>query len=86
MRDSRFQTVVIFKNHGESAGTSLKHPSYHFSLSQGALPKGIKLNKSGEFTGVAKSAGTFSFTVTVTDAAGTRVSQAYSLVVVAPGT
>lgn len=30
MRDSRFQTIVIFKNHGEKAGTSLRHP--HFQL------------------------------------------------------
>jgi UDPglucose--hexose-1-phosphate uridylyltransferase len=26
MRDTRFQTIVIFKNHGEGAGTSLIHP------------------------------------------------------------
>lgn len=26
MRDSRFQTIVIFKNQGEAAGTSLTHP------------------------------------------------------------
>jgi UDPglucose--hexose-1-phosphate uridylyltransferase len=26
MRDPRFQTIVIFKNHGEQAGTSLVHP------------------------------------------------------------
>lgn len=26
MRDLRFQTIVIFKNHGEQAGTSLQHP------------------------------------------------------------
>lgn len=26
LRDQRFQTVVIFKNHGELAGTSLQHP------------------------------------------------------------
>jgi len=26
MRDPRFQTIVIFKNHGEQAGTSLAHP------------------------------------------------------------
>jgi UDPglucose--hexose-1-phosphate uridylyltransferase len=26
MRDSRFQTIVIFKNHGLKAGTSLAHP------------------------------------------------------------
>ncbi len=26
MRDTRFQTIVLFKNHGEAAGTSLQHP------------------------------------------------------------
>lgn len=26
MRDPRFQTIVLFKNHGERAGTSLAHP------------------------------------------------------------
>ncbi|MEZ6145343.1 MAG: galactose-1-phosphate uridylyltransferase [Planctomycetaceae bacterium] len=28
MRDTRFQTIVIFKNHGEGAGTSLQHPHW----------------------------------------------------------
>ena len=28
MRDQRFQTIVIFKNHGERAGTSLRHPHW----------------------------------------------------------
>lgn len=26
MQDLRFQTIVVFKNHGEQAGTSLQHP------------------------------------------------------------
>ena len=26
MRDTRFQTIILFKNHGEHAGTSLAHP------------------------------------------------------------
>lgn len=30
MQDQRFQTIVIFKNHGEQAGVSLRHP--HFQL------------------------------------------------------
>lgn len=30
LRDRRFHTIVIFKNHGERAGTSLRHP--HFQL------------------------------------------------------
>ncbi len=28
LRDARFQTIVIFKNHGEGAGTSLRHPHW----------------------------------------------------------
>lgn len=28
LRDARFQTIVIFKNHGEEAGTSLGHPHW----------------------------------------------------------
>ena len=71
---------------GGDVGTSFKHPSYSFSLSQGALPKGIHLKASGEFAGSPRSAGTFPITVTVTDAAGAHASQPYSLVVVAPGT
>jgi len=71
---------------GGDVGTSFKHPSYRFSLSQGALPKGIHLKASGEFAGSPRSAGTFPITVTVTDAAGAHASQPYSLVVVAPGT
>jgi UDPglucose--hexose-1-phosphate uridylyltransferase len=27
-RDLRFQTIVVFKNHGEGAGTSLRHPHW----------------------------------------------------------
>jgi hypothetical protein len=71
---------------GGSVGTSFKHPNYHFSVSQGALPKGIKLkSSSGELSGTAKVTGTFAFTVTVTDGAGSQASQAYSLMIVPPG-
>jgi hypothetical protein len=69
---------------GGDVGTSLKHPSYHFSISQGALPKGIHLHPSGAFTGTTRTVGTYAFTVTVTDGAGAQVSQGYSLSVVAP--
>jgi UDPglucose--hexose-1-phosphate uridylyltransferase len=27
-RDKRFQSIIIFKNHGEAAGTSLRHPHW----------------------------------------------------------
>ena len=70
---------------GGYVGRSFRHPSYRFSISQGALPKGIRLHRSGELLGTVKVSGTFSFTVTVTDGAGAQASQAYSLVIVPPG-
>lgn len=42
MRDSRFQTVVIFKNHGESAGTSLKHPHWQI-IATPVVPRMLRL-------------------------------------------
>ena len=42
MRDSRFQTVVIFKNHGEAAGTSLKHPHWQL-IATPVVPRMLRL-------------------------------------------
>ena len=42
MRDMRFQTVIIFKNHGESAGTSLKHPHWQI-IATPVVPRMLRL-------------------------------------------
>jgi UDPglucose--hexose-1-phosphate uridylyltransferase len=42
MRDPRFQTVVIFKNHGSSAGTSLKHPHWQI-IATPVVPRMLRL-------------------------------------------
>lgn len=42
MRDTRFQTVVIFKNHGESAGTSLPHPHWQL-IATPVVPRLLRL-------------------------------------------
>jgi UDPglucose--hexose-1-phosphate uridylyltransferase len=42
MRDTRFQTVIIFKNHGESAGTSLKHPHWQL-IATPVVPRLLRL-------------------------------------------
>jgi UDPglucose--hexose-1-phosphate uridylyltransferase len=42
MRDTRFQTVVVFKNHGESAGTSLKHPHWQL-IATPVVPRLLRL-------------------------------------------
>jgi UDPglucose--hexose-1-phosphate uridylyltransferase len=45
MRDARFQTVIIFKNHGESAGTSLKHPHWQM-IATPVVPRMLRLKYS----------------------------------------
>jgi hypothetical protein len=56
--------------------------SYKFSLSQGSLPKGLKLNKTGAISGTPKSPGTSSFTVKVVD--GTESTTQAESIYVAP--
>jgi hypothetical protein len=60
--------------------------SYTFSITAGTLPAGLTLNAStGAITGTPTAAGPGTFTVTVTDGAGSSASRAYA-VDVAPST
>jgi hypothetical protein len=63
-----------------SAGT----PPFTFALAAGALPPGLALSAGGVLSGTPSAAGTFAFTVSVTDANGVIGSRAYSVVVVCP--
>jgi uncharacterized protein YhjY with autotransporter beta-barrel domain len=51
---------------------------YAFAVSSGALPAGLGLSSGGLLSGTPTAAGTFSFTVSVTDAANTVVTKTYS--------
>lgn len=57
---------------------------YSWSISDGALPAGLKLNELGEITGTPGTSGTASFTVKVTDHAGTSVTKGFALTVAVP--
>jgi len=52
---------------GALAATGGTQP-YSWSLSSGALPSGVTLNSGGDLAGTPSAQGTFSFSVTVTDA------------------
>jgi hypothetical protein len=56
---------------GMSYGASLNATGgaapYHWSVTEGALPNGLTLEDDGSFSGVPTAAGTFTFTVKVTD-------------------
>lgn len=42
MRDQRFQTVIVFKNHGVAAGTSLAHPHWQL-IATPVVPRLLRL-------------------------------------------
>jgi UDPglucose--hexose-1-phosphate uridylyltransferase len=42
MRDTRFQVIVPFKNHGEGAGTSLRHPHWQL-IATPVVPRRLRL-------------------------------------------
>jgi hypothetical protein len=65
-----------------SGGTS----PYVFSLSSGTLPSGLSLNgATGAITGTPTAAGTFTFTITATDATGCFGSRLYSVSIASTG-
>jgi uncharacterized protein YhjY with autotransporter beta-barrel domain len=57
---------------------------YGFALTAGSLPSGITLTGSGALSGTSFEIGTFSFTVTATDANGQTGSRAYTVTIAAP--
>lgn len=59
---------------------------YTFSISSGGLPPGLLLNSvSGAITGTPTTAGTFTFTITATDATGCSGSHPYEITIASPG-
>jgi hypothetical protein len=59
---------------------------YTFSISSGALPTGLLLNSSsGAITGTPTTAGTFTLTITATDANGCFGSRLYTITIASPG-
>ena len=56
---------------------------YSWTISAGTPPAGIAMNANGDFAGTPAAAGTFNFTVTVTDAANKTASGNFSATVLA---
>jgi len=56
-------------------------PPYTWSLQSGALPGGLTLSAGGAITGTINAAGTFSFTVLVTDSAAATATKQLSITV-----
>ena len=59
---------------------------FTFSISSGALPTGLILNgATGAITGTPTTVGTFTFTITATDATGCTGSRLYTITIASPG-
>ncbi len=58
-------------------------PPYTWTLDSGALPGGVTLGPEGVVAGIPSAAGTFPFTVRVTDSIGLTDTQALSLTIIA---
>lgn len=56
---------------------------YTFAISSGALPGGLTLTPGGVLAGTPTAAGTFSFTVQVTDANGCLATASYTVIITA---
>ncbi len=56
---------------------------YSWSVSAGSLPPGLTLSGSGSITGNATTPGTYTFTVTVSDAAKDTANQPFRIIVIA---
>jgi uncharacterized protein (TIGR03437 family) len=58
-------------------------PPYTFTLMGGSLPPGMGLSSTGTISGTSTNAGSYAFTVKVTDSAGASMVQTFTLTVAA---
>lgn len=59
-------------------------PPYSWAVTAGSLPPGLSLDAGGALAGQPSAAGQFSFTVAVTDSAGSSASRAFTLRIFEP--
>lgn len=54
---------------------------YRFEIFEGTLPEGLRLTPTGRIVGVPRAEGETVVLITITDAAGCHLTQAYNIVV-----
>jgi len=73
----------IYASFVETSGTDNVH-FYTWSVTNGALPDGLTLDKhTGFINGIPTAAGTFNFTVQIADEMGTTASQSFTISIAA---
>lgn len=76
----------ISRSYSQTITASGGSAPYSYSHTSGTLPNGLSLSSGGAITGTTGATGTFSFTITATDAGGYTGSQSYSITVSAAPT
>jgi hypothetical protein len=81
---STLPDTTVGSSYSQSLSAGGGTPPYNWSLVGGSLPGGLSLSSSGSITGTTKAAGTFSFTVEVTDNVSATATKQLSIVVAGP--
>jgi large repetitive protein len=68
--------AVIYTNSVQAKGGT---GAVTFAITAGSLPPGMTLSKTGVISGVSRGFGSFTFTVTATDAVGAIFSEKFNL-------
>jgi hypothetical protein len=77
---SSLPNVAAGASYNQTVSVSNGNQPYTYSISSGTFPPGLNLNTStGSITGSVTQAGTYNFTVLVTDAFACTISQNYTL-------
>lgn len=77
-------TPVINTAYSDSVSASGGTAPYAYTLATGSLPTGLSLSSNGTVSGTPRAAGSFSFTISATDANGFSGAQSYTFVIAAP--
>jgi len=80
---SQLKGGVVSTSYSETLTTNQGTAPFDFSLVNGALPAGLSFSDSGELTGIPTEAGTYTFTILVTDSNQNSGGRVFTLVVVA---
>lgn len=81
---STLPAATIGASYSQALSTSGGTAPYSYALNTGTLPSGISLSAAGVLSGTPTTAGSFAFTVHVSDANAFTATQAFTLTVASP--